>query len=112
MSVALVVAASDNDVIGVSDELPWHLPEDLKRFKALTYGHAIIIGSTTQRSIVRRLGRPLQGRFTVVLSRKKQEQVPGLVSHAWSLEQALELADRHRAEAQQSEFFVAGGASV
>lgn len=63
--LALIVAQAKNRGIGLNGKLPWHVPEDLKRFKALTTGHAMLMGRTTFESI----GRPLPGRRNVVLSR-------------------------------------------
>ena len=60
--VSLIVAVAKNGVIGVNNTLPWHLPEDLKRFRALTTGHHIIMGRKTYDS----LGRLLPGRTTVI----------------------------------------------
>lgn len=62
--LAIVVAVSRNGVIGRAGALPWHLPEDLKRFKALTMGHALIMGRKTHESI----GRPLPGRRNIVVT--------------------------------------------
>lgn len=62
-----------NRVIGVDNKLPWHLPGDLKRFKALTMGHHIIMGRKTFESI----GRLLPGRTTVILSRNRAYRVEG-----------------------------------
>jgi len=64
--VSLLAAASENNVIGKDNKLPWHLPDDLKRFKALTRGHAIIMGRKTFDSI----GRPLPERTNIVVSRQ------------------------------------------
>jgi len=66
MRISLIVAASNNNVIGISGELPWHLPEDLKRFKAATMGKPMIMGSATFASI----GRALPGRQSIVMSRQ------------------------------------------
>ncbi|MBL8951954.1 MAG: dihydrofolate reductase [Myxococcaceae bacterium] len=63
--LALIVALSKNRGIGLHGKLPWHVPEDLKRFKALTMGHAILMGRKTHESI----GRALPGRRNVVLTR-------------------------------------------
>ena len=62
--ISLVVAASTNDVIGVAGELPWHLSDDLKRFKALTLGKPIVMGRKTFESI----GRSLPGRQNIVIT--------------------------------------------
>src|SRR5271156_4855585 len=63
----IVVAVSENDVIGRRNQLPWQLPADLKRFKALTMGHPILMGRRTYESI----GKALPGRANIVLSRSR-----------------------------------------
>ncbi|MGL4512297.1 MAG: dihydrofolate reductase [Lacipirellulaceae bacterium] len=65
IAVGLVVAASENNVIGREGELPWRLPADLARFKRLTMGHSLLMGRKTFESI----GRPLPGRVSIVLTR-------------------------------------------
>jgi dihydrofolate reductase len=65
--ISLVVAAADNDVIGRDNALPWRLPDDLKRFKALTMGKPMLMGRKTFESI----GKPLPGRTSIVLTRSK-----------------------------------------
>lgn len=69
MDARLLVAASDDDVIGRDGDLPWHIRGDLKRFAALTRGHAVVMGRATHDSIVARLGHPLPGRRSIVISR-------------------------------------------
>ncbi len=66
MKLCAVVAASDNDVIGRDNALPWHLPADLAHFKRTTLGHPVLMGRRTYESI----GRPLPGRRNLVLSRR------------------------------------------
>ena len=66
MTVTIVAAVARNGVIGVGGGLPWHLPEDLRRFKELTIGHVLVMGRRTYESI----GRPLPGRTTVVVTRR------------------------------------------
>jgi dihydrofolate reductase len=66
MKLIAVVAASENDVIGRGNELPWHLPADLAHFKRLTLGKPVLMGRRTWQSI----GRPLPGRLNLVLSRQ------------------------------------------
>ena len=63
--VTLIVAAADNGVIGRDNQLPWHLPDDLKRFKQLTMGKPIVMGRKTFESI----GKPLPGRLNIVVTR-------------------------------------------
>ena len=65
MKIALIVAASQNNVIGLDNRLPWHLPEDLQYFKSVTMGKPILMGRKTYDSI----GRPLPGRANIVLTR-------------------------------------------
>jgi dihydrofolate reductase len=67
--VSMIVAATRDEVIGDAGDLPWHLPDDLRRFKALTSGHVVVVGRKTHESIVKRLGKPLPGRISVVVTR-------------------------------------------
>jgi dihydrofolate reductase len=78
---------AQNGVIGVDNRLPWRLPDDLKRFRALTTGHTIIMGRKTWESI----GKPLPGRQNIVVSRQLDFHAPG-AQMARSLAAALELA--------------------
>jgi len=103
--VEIVVAVSDNGVIGRDGDLPWRLPEDLRRFKRLTLGHALIMGRRTFESI----GRPLPERRNIVLSRAGAPGGRGDragVEVAGSLEEALALAGPGERR------FVIGGAGV
>ena len=107
---SLIVAADHADTIGNEGRLPWHLPEDLKRFRALTMGHVVVAGRVTQDSIVARLGRPLPGRTTVVVTRQAQESQPVEdVHYAQSVDEALALAVTLEAA---DEVFVIGGGQV
>lgn len=100
-ALSLIVAHADQGVIGINNQLPWRLPEDLKRFKALTMGHHIIMGRKTYAS----LGRLLPGRQTVIVSRDTQLQVDGaIVVH--SMKAAL------AACAGDTEPFLIGGAEL
>jgi dihydrofolate reductase len=69
MTASLIVAAAANEVIGRGGALPWHLPADLRHFRALTTGHAVVMGRLTHESIVDRLGHPLADRTSIVISR-------------------------------------------
>ena len=99
--ISLVAAVARNGVIGDAGRLPWHLPEDLKRFKALTMGHVMIMGRRTHESI----GRPLPRRRTIVVSRQAGLALPG-VEVAASLEAAIALAG------EAPEIFVVGGGEI
>ncbi len=99
--LSIIVAVAHNGVIGVNNTLPWHLPEDLKRFRALTMGHHIIMGRKTYDS----LGRLLPGRTTVIVTRNENYKVEGaLVAH--SLEAAIALCEN------DEEVFLIGGAEL
>jgi dihydrofolate reductase len=99
--LSVVVAADERGGIGRSGGLPWHLPEDLKRFKALTLGKPIVMGRRTWDSI----GRPLPGRRSIVVSRQTGLAIAG-AEVVGSLEQALEAA------ADAPEICVIGGAEL
>lgn len=99
--VSIVAAVARNGVIGRGGSLPWHLPADLKYFKALTLGHHLIMGRKTFESI----GRPLPGRTNVVVTRQAEYRAPGAVM-AGSVEQAL------AACAGDGEIFIIGGAEL
>jgi len=99
--VSIIVAVSENNVIGRGGGLPWRLSSDLRRFKKLTMDHAIVMGRKTWESI----GRPLPGRRMVVLSSHPDDTDERIAVFA-SLEEALE-ALKH-----EEEVFVVGGARV
>jgi dihydrofolate reductase len=99
MRIAAIFAMSENRVIGKNNELPWHLPADMRHFKELTLGKPILLGRKTYESI----GRALPGRCNVVVTRDVNFQAPGCVV-ANSLETALSAAD------YSDEIMVIGGA--
>lgn len=99
--LSLIVAVSDNHVIGNHGGLPWHLPADLTRFKRLTMGHAIIMGRKTFDSI----GRLLPGRTTVIVTRQPDYCHPGAVV-VKSIDEAIEFC---RTDHQP---FIVGGAEI
>lgn len=99
--ISLIVAVADNDVIGVNNDLPWRLPNDLQRFKALTLGKPIIMGRKTFASI----GRPLPGRNNIVISREAGLHIEGCTV-VNSLDAALQCAT------DAVEFMVIGGAEI
>lgn len=106
--LALVVAMSDNGVIGRDGGLPWHLRSDLKRFKEITQFKPIIMGSTTWDSLPK---KPLPGRLNIVLSRDmRMEAEGGVVCH--TLFEALDIAREHAADDGADEICVIGGANI
>jgi dihydrofolate reductase len=101
MKLSIIVAASRNNVIGKDNQLIWRLSADLKRFKALTTGHTIIMGRKTFDSI----GKPLPNRTSVIITRQEDYKQEGcIVVH--SLEEALE------AVKDQEKVFIIGGGTI
>ncbi len=81
--LVLVAAIAKRGVIGVNNTLPWHLPEDLKRFKEITTGKTVAMGRKTFDSIMARLGKPLPNRHSVVITRSVfPDTVPGATSQS------------------------------
>ncbi|WP_320150609.1 type 3 dihydrofolate reductase [uncultured Tolumonas sp.] len=76
MLISLIVAMAENRVIGRGNQMPWHLPADLRHFKSVTLGKPVIMGRKTFESI----GRPLPGRRNVVISRSADWQAEGVES--------------------------------
>ena len=107
MNLAVICAMSENRIIGRSNELPWHLPGDLKFFKQTTLGSPIIMGRKTWESI----GRPLPGRSNIVVSRNNQLIIER-VQTADSLTGAIKLAREIAVPDNVSEVFVIGGAEL
>jgi dihydrofolate reductase len=111
VKTSLIVAADEGDVIGRDGGLPWHLPDDLRRFRRITTGHVLVAGRLTQESIVARLGHPLPGRFTVVVTKKDAATGPLAVSQP-DPGAALTLARGIAEFAGRDEVFVIGGAQI
>lgn len=101
--LSLLVAASENNVIGKDNKLPWHLPDDLKYFKNLTWGMPILMGRKTFESI----GKILPGRNSIVITRNNNWQQEGVYA-VHSIDEAV-----HKAEGLGAkEIFVIGGAEI
>jgi dihydrofolate reductase len=106
--IALVVAMSRTTrAIGNKGKLPWHIPEDLQRFKTLTLNHPVIMGRKTFESIVSYIGTPLPNRTNIVISRNHEYTYPGAMV-VQNLEEALENARVIDLE----EIHIGGGAEV
>lgn len=100
--ISLLVAHDINKVIGKDNELPWHIPEDLKYFKNKTVGKGIVMGRKTYESI----GRPLPKRENIIVTRQQNYEAPGtIVTH--SLDKAIELASKI-----DQEIMIIGGAEI
>lgn len=102
MRLAIIVAMDEGGVIGHRGSIPWHLPDDLRRFKAITMGHVLIVGRRTFESI----GRPLPGRRFIVLTKNPGYAVPPGVEVARDFSAGLQLAT------DAPQVFAAGGSAV
>ena len=102
MTIALIAAVAQNGTIGDKGKLPWHISEDLKRFKRLTLGHTILMGRKTFEAI----GRPLPGRRNVVLTRNAQYPVAAGVDVSATLNEALAECGKR---GEQRVFVIGGG---
>lgn len=107
MKRSMIVAMSENRVIGINNKLPWYLPNDLKYFKQVTMGKPIVMGRKTFESI----GKPLPGRANIIITRNKDWAAEGVkVSH--SLEQAFELAQAVGEIDGKDELMIIGGDQI
>lgn len=101
MTLSIIVAIAENNVIGKDNSLIWHLPADLKYFKALTMGHPIVMGRKTFESI----GKPLPGRTSVIITRNTAYKPEGcLIAH--SLTEAVEMLKSYE------KAFIIGGEQI
>ena len=103
--IILIAAVARNGIIGANNELPWRLPADMKRFRALTMGHPMVMGRLTFESI----GRALPGRTTVVLTSRQGFRAEG-VTVAHSVDSAIDAA--RDAHGMNTDIYVAGGEQV
>jgi len=106
MIISIIVAASTNNVIGKNNQLPWHLPNDMKFFKNSTWGMPVIMGRKTYESFA---GGALPGRFNIVVSSQPQIATKdGQIKIAATMEEAIALAK----ETDCREAFIIGGARI
>lgn len=105
MKLSMIVAMADNNVIGLNNQMPWHLPADFQWFKESTIGKPIIMGRKTYESI----GKPLPGRLNIVLTRDTDLQLEGC-QVVNSLDSALLLTEE--GEKTHEEVFIIGGAHL
>ena len=99
--ITVIAAIATNNALGKDNDLIWHLPADLKRFKKVTTGHYIIMGRNTYESI----GKPLPNRTTIIITRNKNYFKEGCLI-ANSLEQAIEMSK------EEANVFIIGGAQI
>ena len=104
--ISIIVAASDNNVIGKDNKLIWHLPADMKFFKETTTGHCIITGRKNYESIPEKF-RPLPNRTNIVITRQENYNAPGAIV-VKSIEEAIEKAK----QTGDDEIFIIGGAEI
>ena len=106
--VVIVAAMGRNTrVIGNNNQLLWHIPVDLKRFKALTLGHPIIMGRKTFESIIQILGKPFPGRTNIVVTRDPEYKYEGVIA-VTSLEEAFLVAQKEN----PTEIHIGGGTQI
>jgi dihydrofolate reductase len=110
LTVTAVVAMAKNRVIGINNEIPWHIPADLKHFKARTMGKPVIMGRRTFESILKFLGKPMPGRQSIVISRGDYKYND--VAVVDTLEKALAIAANYCAETNGKEIIIGGGAQI
>lgn len=101
MKISMIAAMANNRVIGADNDMPWHMPADLKHFKSVTMGKPIIMGRKTYESI----GRALPGRLNVVISSKPDARFDGAIS-VTSVEDAI------KAVGQVEEVMIIGGGTI
>jgi len=100
--ISIIVAVAENNAIGKNNQLLWHIPEDLKRFKRLTTGHTVIMGKKTWESLP---FKPLPNRRNIVITDDPEDHFEG-AEMATSIESAIDLSNANE------ENFVMGGASI
>ncbi|MBO6513857.1 MAG: dihydrofolate reductase [Phycisphaerales bacterium] len=113
VQIGLIVASSENGVIGVDGDLPWSLPDDLKHFMRSTKDHAVVMGRKTFES----LEKPLGSRLNIVVSRSMDQEnaIEGSVSIARTLDEAIEFAqhvDQQQDGYQRGLIWIAGGGEI
>lgn len=100
--ISIIVAIAENYAIGRNNQLLWHIPDDLKRFKKITGGHQVIMGKLTYESLPL---RPLPNRRNIVITDKPGETFEGCTT-VYSIEEAINLCN------EQEESFIIGGGSI
>ena len=103
MKISSIVAVSNNLAIGVDNDLPWHLPNDLKFFKNTTHGHHVLMGRKSFESI----GRPLPGRTNIVITRNEDYYHSGII-----VKHSIVDGIRYAQDAGVDNLFILGGSNV
>lgn len=106
-----IVAMAENRCIGKDNQMPWHISEDLKRFKSLTTGHPVIMGRKTFESILGYLKKPLPNRTNIIISRSGYETDHD--AHVFKdIESAIFFGQKTAKELNKKEIFIIGGAQI
>src|SRR5215470_15828518 len=100
MTISFIAAVSENNVIGKDNQLPWHLPADMRYFKNITWAMPVIMGRKTYES----LGKPLPGRFNVVITRNKDWKADGV-----KVVQTVDDGIAAASQTESKEIFIIGG---
>ncbi len=111
IKVSLIVAMAENRCIGKDNKMPWHISDDLKRFKSLTMGHPVIMGRKTFESILGYLKKPLPGRDNIIISRSgytNDFSCPVYSDISSSITSAKDIANKDNLK----EVFIIGGAQI
>lgn len=106
MKISIIVAASENNVIGRNNDLPWHLPTDLKYFKDTTMGHCVVMGRKNFESIPPQFS-PLKGRTNIVITRQNDYKANGAVV-VNSIQEAIDFSKSQN----ETECFITGGGEI
>lgn len=106
MIISLIAALTENRVIGKSNDLPWHLPDDMKYFMQTTVGHHVIMGRKNYESIPEKF-RPLANRTNIVVTRQEEFDAPGCMV-VNSIPAGIDIAIDNR----EAEIFIIGGAEI
>lgn len=106
MRISIVAAIGKKGEIGIEGNLPWRLPEDLKKFRELTRNHTVIMGRKTFESILKSIGKPLPDRKNMIITRNRNYRAPDRCIIVNSLEDAL------REAKDDPETFIIGGAEI
>jgi dihydrofolate reductase len=106
MKLSIIVAASENNVIGRNNDLPWYLPTDLKYFKEKTMGHCVVMGRKNFESIPPKY-RPLQGRINIVITRQQDYKAEGAI-----VVNSIEAAVEYAMIKNENECFITGGGEI
>ncbi len=111
ITISIIVAMAENGCIGKDNKMPWHISDDLKRFKSLTNKHPVIMGRKTFESIIGYLGKPLPNRKNIIISRSVYETNHDVNIYK-DINKAVEFAKNYSTEQGLNEVFIIGGAQI